>query len=216
MFDISSLKFDENGYIIAVSQCWQSGSVLMVGVMNEEAARKTIETGKVHYYSRSRKNLWLKGETSGNFQNFKEMRYNCENNSLLILAEQVGVACHTGEYSCYYRTIGEPGEQGQTGGIAETLARLYSKIEDRRANPVEGSYTNTLFEKGLDVMLKKIGEESAEVVIAAKNGSKPELVWEIADLLYHLSVVMVNGGVGWDDIAGELNRRYSQLSQKRA
>jgi len=178
MFNISDLNFDKNGVIIAASQDWRSKDVLIVGVMNEEAVRKTIDTGKVHYFSRSRNELWLKGETSGHFQLLKEMRYDCELNSVLCLVEQMGVACHTGNMSCFYRTAFKA-EYAEMADINTMITQVYDIVVNRRSNPVEGSYTNYLFDKGIDKMLKKVGEEAAEVIIAAKNEDKSELTCEL-------------------------------------
>jgi len=208
MFKVNELKFDKNGVIIAVSQDWLSKEVLIVGVMNEEAVLKTLETGKVHYFSRSRNQLWLKGETSGHFQLLKEMRYDCEMNSVLCLVEQTGVACHTGNMSCFYQTAYKINQDSEeTADIGSLLLHEHNIIIDRRDNPVDGSYTNYLLDKGIDKTLKKVGEETSEVIIAAKNNDKIELTYEIADLLYHLNVAMVQCGVNWDGISNEIKKR---------
>jgi len=207
MFDVANLKFDKSGVIIAVSQDYRTKEVLITGVMNEEAVRKTLQTGKMHYFSRSRNQLWLKGETSGHFQLLKEMRYDCEMNSVLCLIEQVGVACHTGNMSCFYRTAFKM-ESDEHATITDILTKEYEIVLNRKANPVEGSYTNYLLEKGVDKTLKKVGEEMTEVVIAAKNEDRVELTYEIADLLYHLTVAMVQSGVAWEDVAAEMVKRH--------
>jgi phosphoribosyl-ATP pyrophosphohydrolase/phosphoribosyl-AMP cyclohydrolase len=211
---IENLAFDASGLIPAVAQDATTGEVLMLAWMNREALMKTVETGNVHYYSRSRACLWLKGETSGHFQRVREIRRDCDDDALLLIVDQVGAACHTGRHSCFYRDISGtevPGEPAPSLAAerADVLRRLQAIIEDRRSHPKEGSYTNYLFDKGIDKMLKKVGEESAEVIIAAKNPEKEELVYEAADLLFHLSVVLTERGLSWTDIFSELERRRS-------
>lgn len=211
---LRELKYNSHGLIPAITQDVETKEVLMMAYMNQEALEKTIETGKVHYYSRSREKLWLKGETSGHFQMVKEISYDCDGDTLLIQVEQMGGACHTGHKSCFYRTaegVKETAEQvfdpGQVYGNENILRQVYEIIEDRRRNPQEGSYTNYLFTKGIDKMLKKVGEETAEVIIASKNLDKAEITYEISDLLYHLMVVMVQTGITWEDIFDELKGR---------
>jgi phosphoribosyl-ATP pyrophosphohydrolase/phosphoribosyl-AMP cyclohydrolase len=173
----------------------------MLAYMNEESIRKTLEEKIACYYSRSRKELWKKGETSGNIQNLKGFYYDCDKDSILLLVEQVGVACHTGNYSCFFNEV-----IGYNNQVS-ILTDLYELIENRKNTPVEGSYTNYLFEKGLDKILKKVGEEASEVIIGAKNKDKEEMVYEISDLVYHLLVLMVNEGVSINDIKEELKNR---------
>ncbi|HHW00154.1 MAG TPA: bifunctional phosphoribosyl-AMP cyclohydrolase/phosphoribosyl-ATP diphosphatase HisIE [Clostridiaceae bacterium] len=214
---LMEVKFDEKGLIPVVTKDVNSGEVLMLAYMNREALKKTLETGRVHYWSRSRNKLWLKGETSGNYQLVKSIRVDCDGDALLIMVEQKGVACHTGHYSCFYRELDGEGikevEDNISGELVESkdksaiLRELYDVIVDRKKHPKEGSYTNYLFEKGLDKILKKVGEESAEVIIAAKNKSFEEIRYEIADLLYHLFVLMVERGLKPDDIYDELRKR---------
>ena len=200
MIDDKTLKFDDKGLIPVITQDSRTGEVLMLAYMNAESLRLTQETGKMHYFSRSRNKLWLKGETSGNYQFMESIREDCDGDSLLAVVMQTGVACHTGSFSCYYREGGEP----STAGI---LRRVYDIIADRKQNPKEGSYTNYLFDKGLDKILKKVGEETAEVIIAAKNRSTDETRYEIADLMYHLMVLMADCGLTWDEIYKELESR---------
>ena len=200
-----TIQFNKDGLICAVAQDIHTKEVLMQAWMNEESLAKTQETGLVHYYSRSRQCLWCKGETSGHFQHVRDIRCDCDGDCLLVLVEQDGGACHTGAYSCFYRALGEPRKAPQPG--AEVLSGVYRVICDRREHPKEGSYTNYLFDKGVDKMCKKIGEEAAEVIIAAKNTSKEELQYEASDLLYHLMVIMVQTGVTWDDLFAELAKR---------
>jgi phosphoribosyl-ATP pyrophosphohydrolase/phosphoribosyl-AMP cyclohydrolase len=199
---INELKFDGNGLVPVISQDYDTGEVLMQAYMNLEALGKTLKTGKMHYFSRSRQKLWLKGETSGNTQTLITLYYDCDIDSLLAIIKQVGNACHTGNRSCYYR-IGYGTEKYSW----DHLKNLYSTALDRKENPKEGSYTNYLFESGIDKILKKIGEENASVIIAAKNNNQDELTCETADLLYHISVMLAERGISWEDIYSELDRR---------
>jgi phosphoribosyl-ATP pyrophosphohydrolase/phosphoribosyl-AMP cyclohydrolase len=207
-FTADEIAFGPDGLVPAVTQDVDTREVLMLAWMNREALTKTIETGRVHYYSRSRGCLWLKGETSGHFQHVREIRRDCDSDALLLLVDQIGAACHTGRRSCFYRDlagaeVGTP-ENEKTGSVLE---ELQSVIEDRRAHPKEGSYTNYLFEKGLDKILKKVGEESAEIIIAAKNPDRSDLTGEIADMMFHVSVLLAERGLAWRDVCSELERR---------
>ena len=170
------LKFDENGLICAVAQDCESGEVLMQAYMNLEAYEKTLETGYAHYYSRSRQKLWKKGEESGHLQEVVSVSLDCDGDCVLLRGRQTGAACHTGIYSCFINTVIEG------GAGAEMLGRLQRVGDDRRDRPEEGAYTCYLFEKGVDKIAKKTGEEAVELVIAAKNGDKEEIVGECADL----------------------------------
>jgi phosphoribosyl-ATP pyrophosphohydrolase/phosphoribosyl-AMP cyclohydrolase len=174
----------------------------MMAYMNREAVKKTLEEKNACYYSRSRQKLWKKGETSGNIQSVKGFYLDCDNDTVLLLVEQKGVACHTGSYSCFFNEVVKAEYEN-----TKVLNELYALIENRKNNPVEGSYTNYLFTKGLDKILKKVGEETSEVIIGAKNKSKDELVYEISDLVYHLMVLMVNEDVKIEDIKKELLKR---------
>ncbi|ACL74774.1 bifunctional phosphoribosyl-AMP cyclohydrolase/phosphoribosyl-ATP diphosphatase HisIE [Ruminiclostridium cellulolyticum] len=205
----SSVKFDEKGLVPVVTQDTKTKEVLMVAYMNEEAFDKTLETGKVHYYSRSRSKLWLKGETSGHFQLVKSIKLDCDGDTILVEAEQIDVACHTGNKTCFFRTMvdGEWKENTEEKPTAAILHEVYNVILDRTVHPKEGSYTNYLFTKGLDKILKKVGEETAEVIIAAKNKSKEEIRYEVSDLMYHLMVLLVERGLTLEDIYGELKGR---------
>ena len=202
--DLSNIKYDEKGLIPAIIQDVNTNEVLMMAYMNEESLKKTMETNKTWFYSRSRQNLWNKGETSGNFQDVRSISYDCDGDTLLVKVIPEGPSCHTGNNSCFFNTIVE-GEKTESAAI---LKQLYKTIEDRRSNPVEGSYTNYLFDKGIDKILKKVGEENAETIIAAKNNSKEELIYESSDLIYHLLVLLVNQGVSLEDIFGELEKRH--------
>lgn len=194
------IKYDENGLVPAIAQDLGTGEVLMLAYMNEESLKLTIETGYAHYYSRSRKELWKKGETSGHLQEVKGIYYDCDGDSILLKINQVGVACHTGSYSCFSNPIKE------YESVNDTLNELYKVIMDRKLNPVEGSYTKYLFEEGVDKILKKVGEETSEVIIGAKN-SKEELIYEASDLIYHMIVLLVNQGISPGEILEELSKR---------
>ena len=210
---IKDLKFDDRGLIPAVAQDVTSGEILMLAYMNEESIKMTLESGHATYFSRSRQEFWEKGSHSGHLQLVKEILVDCDMDAIVLKIEQIGAACHTGHPSCFYRKIVD----GKTVEIPtgldtnpKILYDVYNVIVDRVKNPKEGSYTNYLFEKGIDKMLKKVGEESAEVIIASKNYVKAEVQYETADLLYHLSVVLVEQGLTWDDIFAELRSRYNK------
>ncbi|MFV9568255.1 bifunctional phosphoribosyl-AMP cyclohydrolase/phosphoribosyl-ATP diphosphatase HisIE [Thermoanaerobacter mathranii] len=204
MIDIEKLKFDEKGLIPTIVQDYNTKQVLMLAYMNEESLKLSLEKGETYFFSRSRKKIWHKGETSGNTQKIKNIFYDCDGDALLIEVEPKGPACHTGNVSCFYRSfLGEVKNYDM-----EILKKLYERVKDRKTNPVEGSYTNYLFEKGIDKILKKIGEETTEVVIASKNDSREEIVYEVSDLLYHLIVLLVDKGIKLEDVYSELGRRY--------
>ena len=199
----------QDGLLTVVTQDYLSGQVLMVAYMNEEAYNKTLETRVATYYSRSRQELWVKGATSGHTQEVKAIAIDCDNDTLLLKVAQTGNACHTGSYSCFYRYMDSEGEfvQVDTFKQKDVFQGVYDTVADRKVNPKEGSYTNYLFEKGIDKILKKVGEETAEVIIGAKNPGKEEIVYEISDLIYHLTVLMVEKGATWSDIYTELDKR---------
>jgi phosphoribosyl-ATP pyrophosphohydrolase/phosphoribosyl-AMP cyclohydrolase len=199
---MDDLQFDSNGLITTVIQDADSKEVLMVAYMNRESLDRTIQTGQTWFFSRSRNELWHKGETSGNFQTVTSIRYDCDGDALLIEVKPMGPACHTGKKSCFYRSITE--DEGNKLNIIE---QLFETVKERKAHPKEGSYTNYLFDKGIDKILKKVGEETSEVIIAAKNNSKEELIYETADLVYHMTVLLVNQGIDPNDIAKELLKR---------
>ncbi len=201
----SDFKKDGNGLIPCIVQDYKTNDVLMMAYMNEEAFNKTIETGLMTYYSRSRSSLWVKGETSGHFQYVKSLDIDCDRDTLLAKVFQVGAACHTGNRSCFYTPLAKSADKKKSP--LTVLNDVYDVIIDRKNNPKEGSYTNYLFDKGIDKMLKKVGEECTEVVIAAKNPDSEEIKYEIADLLYHLMVVMAERDVTWEDITRELADR---------
>lgn len=205
------IKFDKHGLVPVITQDYKTKEVLMLAYMNQEAFDKTLETGKVNYYSRSRKEQWLKGETSGHYQIVKSIKYDCDGDTLLIEVEQIGSACHTGHHSCFYRNIDDKEIDNIKTNVeyfdARILKEEYDTIIDRKNNPKEGSYTNYLLDKGIDKTLKKVGEEASEVIIAAKNDDKNEIVYEIADLLYHLMVTMAQRDISWNDIFKEIKNR---------
>lgn len=200
---LNEVKFDDKGLVVAVAQDYITNEVLMVAYMNKEALEITLNEKRACYYSRSRQSLWRKGETSGHWQNLKGLYYDCDADAILMKVEQIGNACHTGAYSCFFNKVYEDNVTDQA-----ILNRLYNQIIDRRDNPKEGSYTNYLFDKGLDKILKKVGEETSEVIIGAKNKSKDELVYEMCDLIYHSMVLMVSEGVTMDDLKAELTKRH--------
>ena len=204
----SEFKTDANGLVPVVVQDYKTSEVLMVAYMNEEAYNKTIATGRMTYFSRSRNELWVKGETSGHYQFLKELRIDCDNDTILAKVHQLGAACHTGNVSCFFTELCR--KEYSNYNPLSVLTEDYNIILDRKVNPKEGSYTNYLFDKGIDKILKKCGEEATEITIAAKNPDKEELKYEIADYLYHLMVLMVECDVDWNDIVKELaNRRKS-------
>lgn len=173
--------------------------------MNEEAFHATINCGKMTYYSRSRQELWMKGETSGHIQYVKELTADCDFDTILAKVSQVGVACHTGNPSCFFNEIVK--KEYIEKNPLKVFETVYNIIEDRKNNPKEGSYTNYLFDKGIDKILKKVGEECTEIVIAAKNPDPEEIKYEISDFLYHVMVLMVEKGVTWEEITQELAQR---------
>ena len=179
--------------------------VLMLAYMNEQAFADTLRTGKMHYYSRSRKSQWLKGETSGHFQYVKSLQLDCDNDTILAKVHQIGAACHTGSRSCFFQTLAEK-ETKETNPL-KVFEDVFAVIQDRKIHPKEGSYTNYLFDKGIDKILKKVGEEATEIVIAAKNPDPEEIKYEISDFLYHVMVLMAERGVTWEDITEELANR---------
>ncbi|MCR5791205.1 MAG: bifunctional phosphoribosyl-AMP cyclohydrolase/phosphoribosyl-ATP diphosphatase HisIE [Lachnospiraceae bacterium] len=204
-FSFSELKTAADGLIPVVTQDYRTGQVLMVAYMNREAYDKTVETGIMTYFSRSRQSLWIKGETSGHFQYVRELSTDCDRDTILAKVKQIGAACHTGSYSCFFNEILKKEEPEKNP--ARILEDVYEVILDRKENPREGSYTNYLFEKGIDKILKKVGEEATEIVIAAKNPDKEEVRYEMADFLYHMMVLMAECGLSWEDITEELANR---------
>ena len=206
----SSLKWEDfklnsDGLMPVVVQDYKTEEVLMVAYMNQEAYEATVRSGRMTYWSRSRRELWIKGLTSGHFQYVKELRIDCDNDTILAKVAQVGAACHTGNRSCFYRTMMK--KDYVERNPMKVFEEVYGVIEDRKIHPKEGSYTNYLFEKGIDKILKKVGEEATEIIIAAKNPNPEEVKYEISDFLYHVMVLMSERGVTWEDIAKELADR---------
>lgn len=196
------ITFDANGLVPAVAQDARSGEVLMLAYMNRESLQKTLDSGLATYYSRSRKALWQKGETSGHVQRIVSIAYDCDGDTLLLKVEQEGPACHTGEHSCFFRQL-----SGDSPAGPEVLQGVADVIADRKANPKDGSYTTYLFEKGIEKIAKKVGEEATEVVIAAMQDNREELVYESADLLYHLLVMLEAKRVSLHEVWAELRGR---------
>lgn len=212
----TNIKFDGSGLIPAIIQDSKSKAVLMLAYMNEESLRKTVETGVTWFYSRSRQVLWQKGETSGNVQRVMDIYYDCDADSLLVQVEQTGAACHEGTFSCFSRKLGRTDRQGETlfvprevygQSLTTVLHDLYHVINERKANPKEGSYTTYLFEKGQDKILKKVGEEAAETIIASKNNDNDEVLYEMADLWYHCLVLLAYHKVSPSELLAELQKR---------
>lgn len=206
-FNLDSITFDDHGLVPVIAQESGSGRVLMLAYANREALQATLETKLGTYWSRSRNKLWQKGEESGHTQRIVSITLDCDGDAVLYTVEQTGAACHTGAASCFHNPL-----QGETPGpnIGDVLGNVYATILDRIRNQPEGSYVAKLHNSGLDRILKKIGEEAGEVIIAAKNGSKPELQLEVADLLFHTMLTMAEVGVDLSDIASELEGRYGK------
>lgn len=213
---INLVEFDEKGLIPVIAQDAHAKKVRMLAYMNKEALEKTLATGKVHYYSRSRQKLWLKGESSGCFQYLKGMSIDCDGDTLLIQIEQEGgISCHTGYATCFFTTLDEEGVKkdalhqvrSKKSKGQNMLSMLYNTILERKRQPKAGSYTNYLFDAGVNKILKKVGEEATEVIVAAKDKKPEELVLEIADLMYHLTVLIVEEDISWEDVESELDKR---------
>lgn len=206
------IKWNEQGLIPAVAQDVDSGRVLMVAYMNQEAFDKTVESGFAHFFSRSRNQLWKKGESSGNTLAVVAMAFDCDADTLLMQVRPAGPACHTGAVSCFFQEI--QSFDGLPHG-ANVLTKLYEVIDKRKQQPLEGSYTNYLFDKGVDKICKKVGEEAAECIIAAKNGSVQELTYEAADLMYHLLVLLCQQNIRPETIFEELAGRYNKPKESK-
>ncbi len=203
MLDIEKLKFDEKGLIPAVVVDSITKKVLTVAYMNKESLKISMEKGMTCFYSRSRNELWLKGETSGNYQHIVSITADCDYDALTVVVEKDGPACHLGEDSCFHNPVWQSEDKTEF-----SLEGLYELLQGRKDTLPEGSYTTYLFEKGTDKILKKIGEECTEVIIAAKADDKPEAIYEIADLAYHVMVLMVEKGITLEDIHRELGSRH--------
>ena len=203
MVDIEKLKFDEKGLIPVVVQDYYTKKVLTLAYMNKESLKISMEKNLTCFFSRSRGKLWLKGETSGNYQHIVSITADCDGDALVVEVKKDGPACHTGSDSCFTSEV-----YANENEKSFSFDMLYELLEGRKTNKKEGSYTTYLFEKGLDKILKKVGEECTEVIVAAKGGSKEETVFEIADLAYHVMVIMVQYGIKIDDVVDELAKRH--------
>lgn len=201
--NINELKFDEKGLIPAIVQDYRTKEVLTVAYMNRESLEITLKEKRTCFFSRSRQKLWRKGETSGNVQNVVTIKADCDGDALVVEVDKTGPACHTGSESCFFNDLYENPDYKQF-----SYEKLYEMIKGRKTEKKEGSYTTYLFEKGLDKILKKVGEECTEVIIGAKGGSKEETIFEIADLAYHVMVLMVETGIATSDIFDELASRH--------
>lgn len=211
--EIPVIKYNEKGLVPAIAQDSKTGEVLMMAWMNEEALSLTLSTGKAHYFSRSRNKLWLKGESSGNIQQVRSVRYDCDGDTILLGVEPMGPACHTGERTCFYRSIredgteaGAPTEQPTPG--PEVLTALYAVLMGRKKADPEKSYVASLYAKGLPKILEKIEEESGELVEAATEKGREDIVYEMADLWFHTLVLLANESIGVSELFTELARRF--------
>ncbi|MEH7179487.1 bifunctional phosphoribosyl-AMP cyclohydrolase/phosphoribosyl-ATP diphosphatase HisIE [Neobacillus vireti] len=202
-----NIRFDEKGLVPAIVQDAETKEVLTLAYMNQESLTKTLETGETWFFSRSRQELWHKGATSGNTQTVVSVKYDCDQDAVLVLVQPKGPACHTGAVSCFSEGITERSNSLADYQILQTLEKL---ITEREKDRPEGAYTTYLFEKGVDKILKKVGEEASEVIIAAKNRDKEELKWEAADLLYHLQVLLVEQGLPFKEVLQTLEERHKR------
>ena len=205
-YSFEDFKLNSDGHIPVVVQDYKTQEVLMVPYMNKEAYETTLKTGKMTYFSRSRNELWIKGATSGHYQYVQSLTIDCDYDTILAKVIQIGAACHTGNKTCFFQPILEK-ETKQEDNPIQVFKDVYDVILDRKINPKEGSYTNYLFDKGLDKILKKLGEEATEIVIAAKNPNPNEVKYEISDFLYHMMVLMAEKEVTWEEITEELAKR---------
>lgn len=203
MIDLDELKFDEKGLIPAIVVDNMTGTVLTLAYMNRQSLGISLEKGLTCFWSRSRQELWLKGETSGNYQHIVSITADCDLDALVVRVEPDGPACHTGSFSCFTAPLWHSDELEEFSSES-----LYELIKGRKTDPQEGSYTTYLFDKGLDKILKKVGEESTEVIIAAKGGDRKETIYEIADLYYHVMVLMADQGISCSEIMEELKQRH--------
>jgi phosphoribosyl-AMP cyclohydrolase / phosphoribosyl-ATP pyrophosphohydrolase len=214
MLWIDAINFDEAGLVPVVAQDATTGELLMLAYADRDALEATLRSGYAHYWSRSRQSLWKKGETSGNSQELVELRVDCDGDAVLYRVRQSGPACHTGETTCFYRSI-EDGALVPSTRRAHVLARIEAVVEDRSRNPLDGAYTTYLFEQGVDKILKKVGEEATEVVVAAKNESAEELASEVADLFFHLLVLLRARDVPLSAIWSVMEDRFGRPPRPR-
>lgn len=204
--DFKTFKLDDKGLIPVIVQDFRTAEILMMAYMNQEAYEQTLREGVMTYWSRSRQELWRKGDTSGHYQYVKSLEIDCDRDTILAKVEQIGAACHTGNRSCFYTNLVRKAYDARNP--MTVFDEVMATITDRKENPKEGSYTNYLFEKGIDKILKKVGEEATEIVIAAKNPDQEELKYEICDFLYHMMVLMAEKDISWKEIAKELAERH--------
>jgi phosphoribosyl-ATP pyrophosphohydrolase/phosphoribosyl-AMP cyclohydrolase len=204
--NLDNLKFNQDGLIPVITQNYYTGKILMQAYANKEAIEETLKSGYATYFSRSRNALWKKGETSGNYQKIMDIKVDCDEDSIIYFVVEEGPACHTGEESCFYRNLNL--EKDSKPVPFEILHKLYEKIQERKEIMPEGSYVASLFKKGSDKIIQKVGEEAVEAVIALKNKNKDEIVYETSDLLFHLLIALVDAGVKLSDIEEELLKRY--------
>ncbi|MGI9534923.1 MAG: bifunctional phosphoribosyl-AMP cyclohydrolase/phosphoribosyl-ATP diphosphatase HisIE [Thermodesulfobacteriota bacterium] len=207
--NIEELKFNDDGLLPVIIQDFRTGQILMFAYTNAEALKNTVETGLTHFWSRSRQQIWNKGEESGNIQKVKQIFVDCDKDTILITVEQTGVACHTGEQSCFYTNFDSTKEIAPSYNNS-AISKVFNIIEDRKVNPREDSYVNKLLDDGTDKILKKIGEEAGETIIAAKNETKKEFIYEITDLWFHSLVLLSKMGLSPEDINRELERRFGK------
>jgi len=211
------IKYDEKGLVPVVVQDKENGQVLMIAYANKESIEKTLKTKRTHYWSRSRKKLWKKGEDSGNTQEVKDIFMDCDQDAVLFVVNQKGVSCHTGQRSCFFTSINDQNKIAPSFGskrTGKTLEELYEVIDDRKRNPREGSYVSSLFQNGINKILKKIGEEAGEAIIAAKNENKEELIYEVADLWFHTLITLAYFGISPQEIYEELGRRFGKKKEE--
>ena len=210
-FSIEDLRFDNYGLIPAIAQDWLDGTIFMLAWMNKESLSKTLKTKQVHYWSRSRSEIWIKGSTSGCTQILKEIRFDCDNDALILSIEQNGSgACHTGEKSCFFNEIDinlKNKKDKKITPFSNICSELFNTLKDRSINPIEKSYTNHLLTKGSNTILKKMGEETAEFIMACKDSDKNSISNEAADIIYHLQVALLHKGVKWRDVLAILESR---------
>ncbi len=208
MPDLSAIKYNDKGLVPAVAQDESTGRVLMVAYMNREALEKTLSTGKAHYYSRSRKSLWLKGETSGNFQHVRSVWYDCDGDTILLQVDPAGPSCHTGETTCFYRRLDDGRNASAMISRKDVIPELFKVLKGRKAASPDKSYVASLYSKGRGKILEKVAEESAEFIEAASEKGRDEVLYEFCDLLFHSMVLLANEGIEMDDALDELARRF--------
>ncbi len=215
--NIDEIVYDDKGLVPVIVQDAENGQVLMFAYANKEAIERTQENNRAHFWSRSRNRLWEKGEESGNTQEVKQIFLDCDRDAVLMLVNQKGVSCHTGQRTCFYTSLGEGNESAPAFGAMKggrTLDEVYQIVDDRKRNPKEGSYVSKLFKDGTDSILKKIGEEAGEAVIAAKNEDNNEITYEVADLWFHSLILLAKFGITPEDIYKELGRRFGRKKEE--